>query len=151
VAAVSKNMRVIDTSTLVVELYLTTEELAAVRQAKAVSVQFPRHGGHLATASLARLDPQFDPVTRKRRVEFDLAGDAAPEAIGGLEVIITISIPDPSGALLIPRSFMHLSNERHSVRTKDGRDILVTVLRQQGASQIVVLPDKLTPEVILVP
>jgi hypothetical protein len=88
------------------------------------------------------MDPQFDAVTRKRRIELEITGDAAPEAVGGLEVSLSLPISDPSGGLLIPKSLVRLSGERQSVRTTDGKDILITVLRQQG-EYLVVLPDQL--------
>ncbi len=151
IAAGTPFMRVVDTSTLVIELYITTEELTAMRAQKNISIRFPRHNNASAPATLARLDPEFDPVSRKRRIELDVAGAEAPEAIGGLEVAVSISMPDPSGGLLIPSSFLRFAGERYSVRTNDGRDIIVTILRKQHDDHVVVLPDQLTNDVVIVP
>jgi multidrug efflux pump subunit AcrA (membrane-fusion protein) len=136
-------LRVVDTSILTMELQVSTDELNALRKSPQLTLSFPRHGEHTALASLARMDPQFDAVTRKRRIELEITGDAAPEAVGGLEVTLSLPISDPSGGLLIPKSLVRLSGERQSVRTTDGNDILITVLRQQG-DFLVVLPDQLS-------
>ena len=142
-------LRVIDTSVLTIELQVSTDELNALRKTPQLKLRFPRHGEHTTLASLARMDPQFDAVTRKRRVELEIAGDTAPEAVGGLEVMLSLPINDPSGGLLIPKKLVRLSGERQSVRTTDGRDILITVLRQQG-EYLVVLPEQFN-EVVLAP
>ena len=132
VAAGTPLLRVVDTSTLVVELHLTSDELASLREQPFLVVRFPRHANRLVPATLARIDPEFDPQTRKHRVEIDIAGDAAPEPIGGLEAVVSFQMPDPSGALLIPASFIRTVGERQRVSTTDGKELVVTVIRQTG-------------------
>lgn len=148
VAAGTPLLRVVDTTTLVVDLHLSVEEFAALRAAPTVRLQFPRHAGRAADATLARFDPDFDPVTRKRRVEIDLAGDAAPEAIGGLEAVVTLRMPDPSGALLVPWSYLGAASPR--VRLGGGGERSVTVVRRDG-DHAVILPGVLPADAILVP
>jgi multidrug efflux pump subunit AcrA (membrane-fusion protein) len=150
VAVGTPMLRVVDTGTLVVDLHLTTEEFTALRALPEPTLHFPRHGNRKVPAVLARIDAEFDPVTRKRRVELDLAGAAAPEALGGLEVAISFPLPDPSGALLVPVAFVRQSGERQSVRTQAGGEITVTVLRRQDG-HLVVLPAALPAGVVLVP
>ncbi|MBA3697652.1 MAG: HlyD family efflux transporter periplasmic adaptor subunit [Planctomycetes bacterium] len=150
VAAGTPLLRVIDTTTLVVELHLTSDELAALRAQAMPIVRFPRHGDRRASVTLARIDPEFDPLTRKHRVELDLAGDAAPEPIGGLEVALSFPVPDPSGALLIPASFIRTVGERQRVSTSDGKELVVTVIRQAG-DYVAVLPSALPVGVELKP
>jgi len=148
VAAGTPLLRVVDTTTLVVEVHLTSDELVAVRAQPILSVRFTRHAGRLAPITLARIDPEFDPLTRKHRIELDLAGDAAPEPLGGLEVALSFPVPDPSGALLIPATFVSTAGERQRVRTVDGADVVVTVIRQVG-DMVAVLPNALPAGVVL--
>lgn len=143
-------LRVVDTSTLVVEVHLTSDELTALRAQSSLSARFPRHGDKIAPLHLARIDPEFDPQTRKHRVELDLAGDAAPEPLGGLEVVVAFSLPDSSGALLIPASYVRTVGERQRVRTTDDAEVVVTVIRQVGDA-VVVLPGALASGVVLKP
>jgi hypothetical protein len=150
VAAGTPLLRVVDTATLVVELHLTSEELAALRAEKRPTVRFPRHGDHRAPVTLARIDPEFDPLTRKHRVELDLIGDAAPEPLGGLEAVLSFPVSDPSGALLIPSSFVRTVGERQRVTTSDGQELVVTVIRAHG-DQVAVLRSALPLGVELKP
>ena len=150
VAAGAPLLRVVDTTTLVVELHLTSDELAAVRAQTSLSVRFPRHADRRVPVMLARIDPEFDPLTRKHRVELDLLGDAAPEPIGGLEVALSFPVPDSSGALLIPASFIRTVGERQRVSTSDGKELVVTVIRQAG-DHVAVLPSALPVGVELRP
>ena len=143
-------LRVVDTSTLVVEVHLTSDELAALRTQVMPSVRFPRHGDRRAAVTLARIDPEFDPLTRKHRVELDLAGDAAPEPLGGLEVSLSFPLPDPSGALLIPASYVRTVGERPRVRTTGDTEVVVTIIRQVGEA-VAVLPGALPSGVVLKP
>lgn len=143
-------LRVVDTTTLVVEVHVTSDELTALRSQTALSAHFPRHGGQNVPLRLARIDPEFDPQTRKHRVELDLAGDAAPEPLGGLEVVVTFPLPDPSGALLIPASFIRTAGERQRVRTVDDAELVVTVIRRVG-DHVAVLPGALAGGVVLKP
>ncbi len=148
VAAGAPLLRVVDTATLVIDLHLSVDEFAALRATPSVRLQFPRHAGRTVDATLARFDPDFDPVTRKRRVEIDLAGDAAPEAIGGLEAVVTLRMPDPSGALLIPWSYLGTASPR--VRLSGGGEQSVTVVRRDG-DHAVILPGALLVDAMLVP
>jgi multidrug efflux pump subunit AcrA (membrane-fusion protein) len=150
VSAGTPLLRVVDTSTLVVELHLTSDELAALRSQPMLSLRFPRHGDRRVAVTLARIDPEFDPLTRKHRVELDLAGDAAPELLGGLEVALSFPVPDPSGALLIPASYVRIAGERQRVRTTDDAELVVTVIRQVG-DLLAVLPAALPSGVVLKP
>ncbi|HEX3133528.1 MAG TPA: HlyD family efflux transporter periplasmic adaptor subunit [Planctomycetota bacterium] len=147
VAAGTPLLRVVDTTTLVVDLHLSADELAAIRTLPALRLVFPRHAGRSAAAAIGRLDPEFDPTTRKHRVELDLAGSDAPEAIGGLETMLTLTMPDPSGALLIPQRF--LIGGLH-VHLADGSEQTVTVVRREGESAVI-LPGALPTGATLVP
>ena len=148
VAAGTPLLRVVDTGTLVIDLPLSVEEFAAMRAAPALEVRFPRHAGRTATATLARFDPDFDPVTRKRRVALDLPGSAAPEAIGGLEAVLAVTMPDPSGALLVPIGYLGATSPR--VRLSGGGELPVTVVRRER-DFAVILPGSLPADAVLVP
>lgn len=148
VAAGTPLLRVVDTATLVIDLPLSVEEFAALRASSMLQVRFPRHAGHTARAILARFDPDFDPVTRKRRVELEVVGSEAPEAIGGLEAVVTATMPDPSGALLVPLGYVGTASPR--VRLSGGGDVPVTVVRRDR-EYAVILPGTLPADAVLVP
>jgi multidrug efflux pump subunit AcrA (membrane-fusion protein) len=143
-------LRVVDTSTLVIELHLTSDELDALRAQPMPQARFPRHGDRRTAVTLARIDPEFDSVTRKHRVELDLAADTAPEAIGGLEAVVSFPVADPSGALFIPAAYVRTVGERQRVATTDGRELVVTIVRRSG-DQVAVLPSALPAGVELKP
>ncbi len=149
VAAGTPMLRVVDTTTLVVELHLSTEELAALRALPELSLRFPRHGGRRVPAQLARLDAEFDPLTRKRRIELDLVGAAAPEAVGGLEVALDFTMPDAGGAVLVPLAFL-VGPGAQRVRLQDGSEHPVTVVRRD-ASTATILLGSLPPDAVLTP
>jgi RND family efflux transporter MFP subunit len=54
-------------------------------------------------ASLERISPAFDPETRKINLELTISGNL-PEKRGGLRTELSLEIPDPSGAVLVPSS-----------------------------------------------
>jgi len=71
--------------------------------------------------------------------EIELPGTAG----GGREALITLTLPDPSGALAVPEGHVSAALDGRFVRTSDGRSLRITVLRTTGDGLLAVLP---TPE-----
>jgi multidrug efflux pump subunit AcrA (membrane-fusion protein) len=122
-----------DLAAVVVTLHLAEEEIAALPRAIA-SVA----GATLPIAAV-RISELADAQSRKRPVEIELPGAAG----GGREALITLTLPDPSGALVVPEGHIRAALDGRFVRTSDGRSLRVTVLRSAGDGLLAVLP---TPE-----
>ena len=137
-----------DCRTLSLDLLVDDYELAALRSGKSIEAHF-RQGG-TAAAVLARVASEVESGSRRRRVELDLPGEQAPEAVGGLEVAIALSLPDPAHGVLIPLAALRTAGERPLVKLESGREIPVTVLRRRGGFAVVPASD-LPAEAVVVP
>lgn len=122
-----------DLSAVVVTLHLAEDEIAALPRAIA-SV-----GGTALPIRAVRIGELADAQSRKRLAEIELPGTAG----GGREALITLTLPDPSGALAVPEGHVSAALDGRFVRTSDGRSLRVTVLRTTGDGLLAVLP---TPE-----
>ena len=95
-----------DFRTLLVPFALSPEEYRALTRLKG-PIELVLFGEGRETisieASMARISPAFDPETRKIKVELAVASGLS-EKRGGLRTELTLSIPDPSGVVLIPAS-----------------------------------------------
>lgn len=123
-------MTLLDVERLLVPLRLSEPALAALREQKTISLTFL--DGRSAEATLHRIDPRHDPVSRKRLCELVINAADAPEASGGLEVSINLQMRDPAGSVLIPRHLLAPRFERWVVRFADGTESSVVPLREVG-------------------
>jgi biotin carboxyl carrier protein len=135
-------LQLADTRILVVPVALSDRELRALRQQAPVLLSFPQHHAPAAAARVARVAVTFDERSRKRQVELELVGADAPEASGGLEVQLTIEVPDPAGGLRIPRAAVAVVGEQLFVECDDQQRRAVTVIRNE-AEFVVVSPDSI--------
>lgn len=116
-----------DFRTLLVPLALGPDEFAILeKQAKQIRVSLP-HLGVSLPAELERLSPAFDPVTRKIAVELEL-GPGLSDKRGGLRVELTLTAPDPSGAVLLPPEAVSERYQESWVTRTDGESLRVVVL-----------------------
>lgn len=146
-------LHLVDTRELRIVLHLDERELAALRAAAAadqLTLWFPHHDQPAAVAAVASVAADFNPQTRKRQVELAIAGAAAPEASGGLEVHCELRIPDPSGAVLIPHAYVTERWEQYFVTTTTGDELAVVPLRRDQA-MLAVSADSFTATTELVP
>ncbi len=116
-----------DFRTLLVPLALSPDEFAILREKGGkLTVSLP-HLGIRVPAKLERLSPAFDPVTRKIGLELEL-GPGLPEKRGGLRVELTLTAPDPSGAVLLPAGAVSERYQENWVTRADGTPLRVVVL-----------------------
>ena len=116
-----------DFRTLLVPLALSPDEFAILaKQAKQIKVSLP-HLGVSVPAKLERLSPAFDPTTRKIAVELEL-GPGVSYKRGGLRVELTLTAPDPSGAVLLPPGAVTERYQENWVTRGDGKSFRVVVL-----------------------
>ncbi|MCF8043525.1 MAG: efflux RND transporter periplasmic adaptor subunit [Desulfarculaceae bacterium] len=116
-----------DFRTLLVPLALSPDEFAILaRQAKQIKVSLP-HLGVSVPAKVERLSPAFDPATRKIAVELELGPEVSYKR-GGLRVELTLTAPDPSGAVLLPAGAVTERYQENWVTRVDGKSLRVVVL-----------------------
>ncbi len=123
---------VADFTTLTVPFALTPEQhLALTAMAKApggIRLSLPDvDADRSMAASLMRINPGFDPETRKIAVELKI--DASLDAPrGGLRAELEIPIPERSGAILLPAAAVRQSYEEYWVDPVDSEPIRVLLL-----------------------
>ena len=78
-------------------------------------------------AAIVRVSPGFDPQTRKINVDLEIAkGDF--EFRGGLRTELTIDLPDPGGAVLVPKTALVKAYEEYFLITPDQQRVRVVLL-----------------------
>lgn len=114
-------LRLADVSSLLVQLRLDEDELAALRTAEAAGALRVRFaaGGREAAARLRRVEVGFDHASRKRLAELVVAGADAPEASGGLAVTLALAVADP-GLAAIPAAYLAWRLEQPWATAADG-------------------------------
>ena len=123
---------VADFTTLTVPFALTPEQhLALTAMAEApggIRLSLPDvDADRSMAASLMRINPGFDPETRKIAVELKI--DASLDAPrGGLRAELQIPIPERSGAVLLPAAAVRESYEEYWVDPVDSEPIRVLLL-----------------------
>ncbi len=78
-------------------------------------------------ATLARVSPEFDQVTRKINLDLEIGGKL-PARRGGLRAELDLELPDPSGALLVPASAVRNRYDSSWLTTPAGDKVMVIVL-----------------------
>jgi RND family efflux transporter MFP subunit len=80
-----------------------------------------------AQATIARVSPGFDPQTRKINVDLEITkGDF--EFRGGLRTELLIDLPDPGGAVLVPKTALIKAYEEYFLLTPDQQRVRVVLL-----------------------
>lgn len=116
-----------DFRTLLVPMALSPGEFAILEKlAKDIKVSLP-HLGLTVPAKLERFSPAFDPATLKIAVELELDQGLADKR-GGLRVELTLTAPDPSGAVLLPPGAVNERYQENWVTRADGKPLKVVVL-----------------------
>lgn len=78
-------------------------------------------------ATVARVSPGFDPQTRKINVDLEITkGDF--EFRGGLRTELDIDLPDPGGAVIVPKSALIKAYEEYFLMTPDNERVRVVLL-----------------------
>lgn len=95
-------------------------------------------------AEVARVSPGFDEETRKINVDLEITrGDF--EFRGGLRTELVIELPDPGGAVVVPRSALIKAYEEHFLMTPDGNRVRVVLLGAAGNDMRRVIADDVRP------
>ncbi len=112
--------------TLLVPYALTIPELKKVRKSKNIRLNLPDLDISVP-ANLERISPDFDPETRKVEVDFEIStGDF--EFRGGLRTELNIKMPDPGGAVVVPKSALLKAYDDTFIVRPDGVRVKVLVL-----------------------
>ncbi|MGD8372412.1 MAG: HlyD family efflux transporter periplasmic adaptor subunit [Syntrophobacterales bacterium] len=129
-----------DFRTLLVPFSLSPAEYSTLKkQNGTVELFLPdeSEGGRKLKASVERVSLAFDPETRK--INIDLAiREGLSDQRGGLRAELTLIIPDPSGAVLVPASAVLERYEEFWLTRANGEKVRVLFLGNgpQGASRV---------------
>lgn len=112
---------------LLVPFALTSTEYRALkRQGDSVKLALPDLGQTIR-ATVARVSPGFDSQTRKINVDLEITeGDF--EFRGGLRTELGINLPDPGGAVMVPKSALIKAYEEYFLMTPDQKRVRVVLL-----------------------
>jgi len=119
-----------DFRTLLVPFALSPEEYRALKNLKGpIELVLPGEGQNTISlkASMARISPAFDPETRKINVELAVT-ETLSENRGGLRAELTLGVPDPSGAVLIPAAAVAERYEEFWLTRANGERVRVLFL-----------------------
>ena len=119
-----------DFRTLLVPFALSPEEYRALKKIKGpieLSLSSEDQNTTSLKASVARISPAFDPETRKINVELAVT-ETLSENRGGLRAELTLEMPDPSGAVLIPVAAVAERYEEFWLTRANGEKIRVLFL-----------------------
>ena len=118
---------VADFRTLLVPFALTPAQQAALeRSSDPVVLELPDIGQRVP-AEVYRVNPGFDPTTRKIRIELRVGGDPQPRR-GGLRARLALRLPEDSNAVLLPDEAIGHSYEEHWVIRENGERVRVVYL-----------------------
>ncbi len=135
--------RVGDFSRLLIPFALSSAEYRALGQVDALSVRFPDLEVELA-AKVARVSPAFDEVSRKIRIEIEV-GEGLDEGRGGLRAQLSLRLPLPSGAVVLPRAALSERYEQYWLKREDGNEVRVVYLGRDGADRVRVVSPEVSP------
>ena len=146
--SVGKNLgKAGDFRTLLVPFALSPEEYRTLKTIKKpIELFLPGEGQNAISlkASVARISPAFDPETRKINVELAVT-QTLSENRGGLRVELTLEMPDPSGAVLIPAVAVAERYEEFWLTRANGEKIRVLFLGDGPDNTYRVRAAKLNP------
>jgi multidrug efflux pump subunit AcrA (membrane-fusion protein) len=131
-----------DFSTLLVPFALTPEQYAALPD-ESIALDLPELGLRVP-ASAYRINPGFDPATRKIAVELAVVGDISPRR-GGLRALLTLALPERTGTVLLPAAAVEERYEEAWVTREDGARIRVTLLGSTEDGQVRLAGDGIRP------
>ncbi len=132
-----------DFRTLRIPLALGPQERAALEKLPAPTITLSERSLSLA-ASIFRIAPDFDPQTRKTKVELTITPPPDLRR-GGLRCELTLQVPEPETTVLVPATALFERYETHWVTTGDGSDIPVILLGTAENGLVRVSSDALAP------
>jgi RND family efflux transporter MFP subunit len=136
-----------DYSRLLVPFALTPQQHAALgARPGGLRLALPDLGTEVG-ADVYRTNPGFDPETRKIAVELAITDELEPRR-GGLRALLTLALPERTGAVMLPPEAVESSYEEHWVTREDGERLQVTVLGRAvggGADLLRVVSPRVAP------
>jgi len=120
-----------DFSTLLVPFALTPEQFVALTHPRTPLTLVLTDLGQELPASIKRVNPGFDPETRKIAVDLSLGGNERMLR-GGLRAVLTLDMPEAEGVVLLPREAVEERYEDHWVIRADGTRVRVVILGNHG-------------------
>jgi multidrug resistance efflux pump len=139
IAAGTLLAQVADFTQLVVPLFVSGEELAAIQRVKALEVKVE---GRPTRARLNWVNPEFDERTRKLAIELALEGFSG-DARGGLLTELTIDLT--AQGRMLPRAAVSNRYDNPYVVLKGGRTIPVVILGEYGDDLVIAEHADLAP------
>jgi len=122
-----------DFHALLVPFALAPAQYAALeRLGDTLGLWFPDLGREV-TAEVYRVNPDFDPETRKIEVDLRITGPV-PERRGGLRAQLRLPVPQGGNTVLLPKTAVGSSYEEHWVTRADGQRIRVVLLGNGAGS-----------------
>lgn len=119
---------------LLVPFALSLEEYQVVlRQGDKLRLNLPQLGREVP-ATLLRVSPAFDEVSRKIMVELEI-GEGVKDPRGGLRAKLILSLPINSGAVIVPASALSQRYEQYWLKRPDGEEIQVVYLGRDKGDQ----------------
>ena len=116
-----------DFSTLLVPLALSRREYDHLRSLPGPVELFSPLEQKSVPAGIERVNPAFDPVTRK--INLDMAvTKGLKEMRGGIRLDLRIMMPDPTGAILVPPAALIERYQEHWLTKEDGSQVRAVVL-----------------------
>ena len=135
---------------LLVPFALTSGEYRSLKElGETVTLRLPDLNRTI-DAKVARVSPGFDAQTRKINVDLEIVeGDF--EFRGGLRTELIIDLPDPGGAVVVPRSALVKAYEEYFLMTPDNKRLRVVLLGSgEGGTRRVSSPDVRAGDTFLV-
>lgn len=112
---------------LLVPFALSSEEYRALKQMGDTVKLRLTDMNEIVQAKVARVSPGFDAQTRKINVDLEITeGDF--EFRGGLRTELVIDLPDPGGAVVVPKSALIKAYEEYFLMTPEGKRVRVVLL-----------------------
>lgn len=134
---------VVDLSLLVVPYALTAGQYTALRARPGLRLVLPELG-QTVPARVHRVDPAFDPVTRKIPVELAIRLEPH-QARGGWRAVLALELMAEPGPVRVSRRALWGSYGEHWLVRGNGERVTVTVLRGDEADTVTVNAPGLVP------
>ncbi|MFW5836680.1 MAG: HlyD family efflux transporter periplasmic adaptor subunit [Desulfovibrionaceae bacterium] len=133
-----------DFRTLLVPFALTAKEYGWLKaHAGELTLRAPG-SGRAVPASIERVSPDYDPQTRKIRVELEVA-EGLDEMRGGIRMELDFRSEDPVGAMLLPHNALMERYEEFFVVTPEGERVKVVYAGTEPGGLVRVMAEELQP------
>jgi RND family efflux transporter MFP subunit len=122
-----------------IPLALSPEEFTSLSISPSLAVRLPDEGTspeqQTLAATIFRIAPAFDPLTRKTNVELLIT---PPKGLhrGGIRCELDLQIPEPDGTYEVPEKAVFERYETHWVTRDDGTEIQVILLGEGDAGLV---------------